>query len=546
MLASVEGDCRVVTLSYESRSVENGPIPRHRIQIAGAFHASAELEMAQQRIPDRKGRPLTDLGAEPVFRALLDLWPAASYTCDPTGEITYYNRTAVRFWGREPRLNDPGDRFCGSHHLFAPDDIALARENCWTAKAIQTGLQQTDWEAIIERPDGSRINVLAHAYPIFGEAGKLAGVASMLLDITDRKQTVGSIKQNDSFVRAVLDSLRDHIAVLDRDGNILAVNDAWEAFAAQNAGDATTRLGVGVNYLEVCRSVIGEETEDARVTLVGIEEVLRGKSPQFTYEYPCHSPTEKRWFFLNVTPLFRNQGGAVMSHVNITERRLAHEARVRLIEQLLTAQEDERRRVALDLHDDIGQALTALLLGLAAAQESPSLDQWRACVARLRDRVAEVLDSVRRLARGLRPSALDDLGLGAAVQRYVADFTEAHRIPVQLVLPKPGTQRWPGRVEIALYRIIQEALTNVAKHARARHVRVALTEDASQACLSVQDDGPGIAAADWEKQIDHSKHLGLSGIRERASLLGGSVELRSSPGQGTRLIVTIPLEGRTS
>jgi len=275
--------------------------------------------------------------------------------------------------------------------------------------------------------------------------------------------------------------------------------------------------------------------------LYGIEAVLRRRQSRFILEYPCSSPTEQRWFLMNVTPLYQDEGGVVVSHVNITERRLAHQARLRLIEQLLSAQEDERRRVALDLHDDIGQALTTMLLGLRATLEMALPDAAQARLKSLRSVAAGTLDAVRRLARGLRPGALRDLGLSAALDRFLADFRDAYQLRVVFEMPDAPTPRLPERLEIALYRIVQEALTNVAKHARPTCITVGLDRRPDAVCLTIQDDGEGFAADHWQRQAEDGRHMGLAGIRERAALLGGRMELRSARGSGTTLIVSLPL-----
>src|SRR5262245_53795369 len=126
---------------------------------------------------------------EITYRRLLEKLPAGAYTCDADGLITYYNRHAVQLWGREPRLNDPTDRFCGSFGLYASDGQPISHEECWMARALSTGEDYDGEEIVIERPDGSRITALAHASPIRDESGKLLGAVNVLIDISDRKHS---------------------------------------------------------------------------------------------------------------------------------------------------------------------------------------------------------------------------------------------------------------------------------------------------------------------------------------------------------------------
>jgi signal transduction histidine kinase len=237
-----------------------------------------------------------------------------------------------------------------------------------------------------------------------------------------------------------------------------------------------------------------------------------------------------------------------------TERRLkertaelaeANEVRVRLLKQAMSAREEEQRRIARDLHDGIGQSLTSLLLGLRVAAEAPKFEEARARLGALRGITASLLDDVRTLARGLRPSVLDDLGIAAALERYAADYTHAHGIAVDVVAPNLALARLPAEVETALYRIAQEALTNVLKHAAAKAVSLVARRElggSSGVHLTVEDDGRGFDSDALLQAPGAGNGLGLVDIRERAALLNGSVTLESRPGSGTTVHVYIPLK----
>ncbi len=228
----------------------------------------------------------------------------------------------------------------------------------------------------------------------------------------------------------------------------------------------------------------------------------------------------------------------------------ANEARTRLLKQVLSAREEEQRRMARDLHDGIGQSITSLLLGLCAAAEVPTFAEARARLGELRSITASLLDEVQRLARGLRPSVLDDLGLAAALERYAADYTQAHGIAVDVVAPDLALVRLPAEVETALYRIAQEALTNVLKHAAAkavslvvrRQLGVPVSGGSSGVHLTVEDDGRGFDKDALLQAPGAGKGLGLLDIRERAALLSGAVTIESRPGSGTTVHVCIPLK----
>ena len=219
---------------------------------------------------------------------------------------------------------------------------------------------------------------------------------------------------------------------------------------------------------------------------------------------------------------------------DITERERQEDLRNRLIEQVMTAQDDERRRIARELHDETGQSLTALLVGLRTIEGSKTAKQAIQLAQRLRETTAQTLIDVGRLWRGLHPGVLDDLGLSAAVTRHAEEFAQAHHMVVDVHAEGLDADGLSPLLRATVYRVLQEALTNVARHARAQRVYVRLRRGANAVELRVQDDGAGFTPG-------KSGRLGLRGMRERAALLGGSVDVESQPGAGTTITARIPV-----
>ena len=215
--------------------------------------------------------------------------------------------------------------------------------------------------------------------------------------------------------------------------------------------------------------------------------------------------------------------------VDLSER-VARDA----LRRVVGAQELERRRLARELHDETGQALTSILLGLKEVEGAKSEEEARAAAAELRELVVTTLQDVRRLAVELRPSALDDFGLAPALERLVDTYREQTGLDVQLE-QRLGAERLPSEVETALYRITQEALTNVVKHAQASSVSIVLTRRGDTVSAIFEDDGRGFAveAADGDG-------LGLVGMKERLALLDGRLVVESSP-SGTMLVAEVPI-----
>jgi signal transduction histidine kinase len=204
-----------------------------------------------------------------------------------------------------------------------------------------------------------------------------------------------------------------------------------------------------------------------------------------------------------------------------------------VVRTMMEAQEVERRRLARELHDETGQALTSILLGLKAIEESGEPEAIRAAVGELRERVVTTLQDVRRLAVELRPKVLDDFGLLSALERLAETFQDATGIQVELEATL--TARLPSEVETALYRVVQEAMTNVVKHAGATRVSVLLTRRDGAVAVVVEDDGRG-----FDPTVSDDNGIGLIGMRERIELLGGRLRIESAEGSGTTIVAEVP------
>lgn len=219
-----------------------------------------------------------------------------------------------------------------------------------------------------------------------------------------------------------------------------------------------------------------------------------------------------------------------------TSLRHSHEQLRMLSKRLLSIQEQERIRISREVHDELGQALTALKIDLQQlGMGNESLQDPLRQLARAIDQIIEL---VRRIATDLRPSILDDLGVTASLEQQLRRLRESSGLRTQLTVS--GEPQLDMLTGVTIYRIVQEALANVMRHAHAGEVKVSLAIDATAAVLEIRDDGRGMTP----EQIADSRSLGLIGIRERAELLGGSFAIQSRPGEGTVLTVTLPKEDR--
>ncbi len=212
-----------------------------------------------------------------------------------------------------------------------------------------------------------------------------------------------------------------------------------------------------------------------------------------------------------------------------------------LLEKVITAQEDERKRIARDLHDDTSQSLSALIYSLEALEAQCPNSPVRDALATMRQRVTQILDGIHKLIFDLRPSMLDHLGLFVALRWYAE--THLQPLGMRVHLEERGTtRRLPPQMETALFRVVQEAVNNIARHSGARNVRLNFDCSNGVVQIDVEDDGIGFDLSEIARTRDSRRGLGLVGMQERVGLLGGKISILSDPGHGTHISIRVPLE----
>lgn len=491
---------------------------------------------------------------------MLEKLPAAAYTCDPEGLITYFNEQAVRLWGRAPKLNDPADRYCGSHKLYSSDGAPLANDQCWMALALKTEREYSGREIVIERPDGERRTVLAHASPIHDDSGRLLGAMNVLVDITDRRRA-----EEELVVRTLQQ------AAVAKLGQTALTKDDLQAIMHEAAESVARTLGV--EYCKVLELLPGGRGLLLRAGvgwqegLVGRATVGAGLDSQAGYALVSEGPivvedlrTDRRF---GGAPLLREHGVvsgvSVIIHgherpygvlgVHTRRRRDFTEAdvdflravanvlataieRKRAEEALLEVKDDERRRMARDLHDDVLQdvvfALQELRTKQAKLQEDADLDGAG---------LAEEIAALQRSVVGLR-SAIYDLRLDGDHERTFGELLEclvrlnrqlAPQLDIELSVEEDSLPPLSRARMAELLRILREALANVRRHSGASRVRVAAGALEGGLWAEVSDDGRGFDTAEKPSGV------GTKGMRERARALRGNLKIESEPGKGTKV-----------
>ena len=223
------------------------------------------------------------------------------------------------------------------------------------------------------------------------------------------------------------------------------------------------------------------------------------------------------------------------------ELKHGEEMRQQLLSKIINAQEEERKRIALELHDQTGQSITSLIVGLKVL-ETQSSPETRNSIADLKQLAIATLEGIHNLAIELGPSSLEDLGLIAALRQYTREFSRKFGIETDFHATGLEGKRLPSMTEIALYRIVQEALTNVVKHAAAKKVSVLVNPKGNSLVAIVEDNGKGFDVKEVFSSRKSDHRLGFYGMQERASIIGGVLTIESTPGVGTAIFVEVPIE----
>jgi PAS domain S-box-containing protein len=247
----------------------------------------------------------------------------------PEGIILTWNRGAEELYGY-----NSNEAIGKSISMVIPIERSAEKEYIRTR--VRRGEKVNNFETVRQRKDGSLVEVSLTVSPISDREGNITGISMIARDITSQKQAQEALHKSERFNRAVLDSVLSHIAVLDKNGTIMAVNEAWRCFGRENGNKLLQSFDVGANYLQVCLSASGPFAEEAQAAHDGIQSVLKAEKSSFILEYPCHAPAAERWFLMKVAPLAGQEGGeeggAVVSHTEITEHKR--------IEQELQAERD--------------------------------------------------------------------------------------------------------------------------------------------------------------------------------------------------------------
>ncbi|MCA1634744.1 MAG: PAS domain S-box protein [Acidobacteria bacterium] len=488
------------------------------------------------------------------------------YMFDLQGRFTYINNPLLDLW-QKTFEQAVGKNF---YDLDYPPDLA-ERLQSQIQEVITSRRPLKD-----ETPYTSASGTRAYEYifvPLISTDGAVEAVAGVTRDITERKLAEDALRESEEWLRAIFEASRDGIIVED-DERIAYVNHAYARLFGYEDPDELKG-----KHISAVLSAAAEE----RLLDYG-KRRMRGEAAPTVYEFKGKR-RDGQMIDLEASVSISNVGGkayittavrdiaerkraeeelrgaydelerrveertAELARANATlkeenaERLRAEESRKKLLRRLVTAQEEERRRISRELHDQMGQQLAALMMGLKRLDaDSHGRQSALHTLRQLQELTDQLSREVHTLAWGLRPPALDDLGLHTAIYNYVEEWAERSRVPVDFHSAGfVGEGRLPFSHETALYRIAQEALTNVFKHSGADRVSFILERRGDHVLAVVEDNGKGFDVEALLEPSARERRMGLLGMRERATLLGGTLNIESSPGAGTGVFVRIPV-----
>lgn len=477
-------------------------------------------------------------GSHESLLTVLDGLDAAVYAADmDTYEILFANEYVRGLWGdvvgetcwRVMRAGQSGPcDFCTNERLLTPDGEPSGVYT-WEFQNPVTGRWYEMRDRAIRWADGRIVRL------------------SIAIDISKRVRRGGVLEAAHALQQSIIDGVAEPIMVIGEDYRIKTMNRAARELSSEGAGTSKPSFCYQISHQrEAPCEAIGHPCP--------LEQVHKSGQPVRVVHEHYQANGERHFVEVIAAPLWGADGtfqGIIESMRDITERVQAQEALQQYAERqrALTAQlaevsEAERQRLARELHDQVGQRLTALGINLNIVRTQMSEETAAAVCSRLDDSlllVEQTTECIRDLMADLRPAVLDDYGLVAALHWYREQFARRTDVAIAVEGEEP-VPRLAARVENALFRIAQEALTNVAKHAQARHVTVTVQVKDGILRLVIADDGIGFDLAHLAEP-DGSRGWGLLTMAERAEAVGGRCWIESEPGQGTQVIVEVAQSG---
>jgi len=470
-------------------------------------------------------RPGADRGGR---RPRFDHFPGMVFTTDGKGLLRHLNEGGVRLLGGAARKDWIGKRTLES--LFArPDEADAIRELVFRDGAVQ------DVETSFRRLDETVVPVSLSFSSSGCQGGGLAG-EGVVLDIGERKQREKFLQETAEVYHTVVENSLAAISI-HQDGRNVFVNRRYaEMLGFDSPAQCTGRpfwASVHPDDLSMVRD---------RGLLRERQQILPA---QYVFRQMKKDGKTEVWVQIRAThAMYMGKPAAVTNFIDITQSKMAEEEIRSLSKRLVKVREDERKKLAADLHDQMGQTLTAMHFEIEALQKDlpPSLAAQKELCERLIGNVEWLANEVRKTTSYLRKDILEQKMLIAVLERHIQDFSQRHPEIHVKFLPLGFKKRLNPEIELVLYRVFQEGLTNVVKHAQATEMEIMLTYSHPRVMLTMRDNGVGFSQGrDGLGNKAGTRGIGLVSMKERVTSFGGQIDILSAPGKGTTIRVDIPV-----
>ena len=490
-------------------------------------------------ITARKNAEEAEKKISEVFRSVVEDMPALMCRFLPDGTLTFVNRNYCDYFSRN------SEHLIGQNFFqFIPEEERQEVKHRFSSLTRESPVITYEHQVIAS--DGARRWQQWTDRALFDNDGNLKEYQSLGLDVTDRKQAEEALRESEKRYKQLFSHAPAGICEMDfREQRFIAVNKIMCQFTGYSE---TEFLKMGP--LDIM-------SEDAKALfLKRIKKLMVGENVPESVEYGIRTKGGAEiWAALRISPVFENGEVKKVTAVvhNITERRRVEqklrqsEERLRaLSKELMEAQEKERTRISKELHDELGQSLAILKhrvrsIGKNLGVYQPQMSRDSDAAVQLVD---EIIEKVRHISRDLNPSILEDVGLCPALRSLADNFMQEYEIPVSLHLDEIG-EFFSKETARKLYRIIQEALTNIAKHAEAHHVSLRISKGPEYVNFLIEDGGKGFDPTEARSREEKHRGLGLPLMEERADSVGGTLEITSQEGdRGTKILLTVPIEMR--
>ncbi len=489
------------------------------------------------------------------MRMLLEGLPAAAYTCDADGRISYFNKRAVELWGRTPKLNDHQDRYCGSHKLYLAHGEPIQHSQCWMALALQNGKQYDGREINIERPDGSTVTALAHAMPFRDERGIVSGAINVLVDISERKAAESTLRASEERLRAIVDTTPECVKLVAADGTLLHMNAA----GLNMVGAQSQREVLGKSVYELI-------APEHRASFVAFnEKICRGE--RGALEFDIIGLTGRRRNMETHAAPFLNDGCVVQLAVtrDVTERRRTEIERERFAARLAEADRRKDEFIATlshELRNPLAPLRTSVqLLGHQAQRNPAAFGPLHEIMSRQVDHLVRLVDDLLETSR-ITHGTFDLRKERVSVDSVVRHALETSKAVIdsaghQLSVSMPQEALFLDGDSVRLVQIFSNLLNNAAKYTGPKgQISLEVRREGPEAVIRIRDNGVGIAPDLLPRLFEmfsrgHSEEAGRSGLgvglalsRRLTEMHGGTITARSAgPDKGSEFEVRLPLAG---